>query len=132
MDIFFAGMDWLPTVLGAIIAYALGWVWYSPKLFAYRWLNGVGLSVDDMSGPPIAAMAVQALGTFLLAWMIGMAFANAIPAMANVAVGSLIVLLASSGLYTQKKWSAIVIEVGYVLAMAAIMVGTHIAYIAML
>jgi len=132
MDIFFAGMDWLPTVLGAIIAYALGWVWYSPKLFAYRWLNGVGLSVDDMSGPPIAAMAVQALGTFLLAWMIGMAFANAIPAMAIVAVGSLIVLLASSGLYTQKKWSAIVIEVGYVLAMAAIMVGTHIAYIAML
>ena len=132
MDIFFAGMDWLPTVLGAIIAYALGWVWYSPKLFAYRWLNGVGLSVDDMSGPPIAAMAVQALGTFLLAWMIGMAFANAMPAMAIVAVGSLIVLLASSGLYTQKKWSAIVIEVGYVLAMAAIMVGTHIAYVAML
>jgi 4-hydroxybenzoate polyprenyltransferase len=132
MDIFFAGMDWLPTVLGAVIAYALGWVWYSPKLFAYRWLDGVGLSVEDMTGPPIAAMAVQALGTFLLAWMIGLAFANAMPALAIVAVGALIVLLASSGLYTQKKWSAIVIEVGYVLVMTAVMVGAHITYVTML
>lgn len=132
MEPFIAHIDWIPTIAGAVVSYLLGWLWYSPKMFAKPWLDGVGLSLDDMGEPPKAAMTVQAIATVLLAWVIGWSFANAVPEIAVLAVATVAVFLASSGLYTQKKPVAIYIETGYIIAMAAVMVGAHIVYVATL
>ncbi len=66
-----ANVNWLAVVVGAVAAFLLGWLWYSPKLFGVKWAQGVGVSLDKADGPPAAALLVQGLGTFLLAWVVG-------------------------------------------------------------
>lgn len=51
-----ANADWIATILGAVIAFGSGWLWYSPKLFGNKWAEGVGHSLDAKSAPPAMAM----------------------------------------------------------------------------
>ena len=125
MDILFENVDWLATAVGAGLAYLLGWVWYSPKVFLKPWLEGIGLSMEDMAAPPFTAMVIQALGTFLMAWVIAVMAANALLFAAALMVLTLVVMTFSGGLYSQKTIPAIAIEAGYVVVMAAIMIGAQ-------
>ena len=119
-------INWLAVAVGAILAYLLGWLWYSPKMFGAKWMEGVGVSRDDPSAPPpTAAMVTQAIGTFLLAWVVGVtATHNALSTMILITVTYLF-LLAAAGLFVQKSCYAIGVEVGFVIAMVVIMVACH-------
>ena len=64
-------VNWLAVIIGFVLAFALGWLWYSPKLFGRKWAEGVGLDPKGPETMPVAAMAIQAAGTFLLAWLVG-------------------------------------------------------------
>jgi len=114
-------VNWLAVIVGASVAYLLGWLWYSPKLFGTKWAQGVGI---DMSGDemPAMAMTVQAVGTFLLAWIVGItAGNNALLTIMLVAI-TLMTLMAASGLYCKKSKASILIEVGYVFTMVVVMI----------
>jgi hypothetical protein len=119
-------VNWLAVVVGFFLAFALGWLWYSPMLFGKKWADGVGISLDDSpGGPPVAAMIVQAVGTFLLAWTVGLtAASNALTTLILIVL-TIVFLSAGGGLFTGKKASAIAIEVSFVIAMATIMVVCH-------
>ena len=47
-------VNWMPVIVGALLAFFAGWAWYSPKLFGKRWAQG--LAIDLAGAPPVAAM----------------------------------------------------------------------------
>lgn len=115
-------VNWMAVIIGAVISYGLGWLWYSPKLFGNKWMECQGMSTDDISGPPMTAMIVQAIGTFLLAWVVGVTASNNALLTVFLVILTLVFLMAGGGLYSQKKSNVIAIEVGYVIVMSAIMI----------
>jgi hypothetical protein len=40
-------MHYLPIVVAALAAWAIGGLWYSPVLFGKAWMKGVGLDIND-------------------------------------------------------------------------------------
>ena len=114
-------VNWLAVIVGAIVAFLLSLIWYSPKLFGTRWAEGVGINLDD-SGPSALAMVIQFVATFLLAWIIGVtAVANALLS-AILIVLTIVCLMVASGLFSQKSRYAITTEAGFVVVMAVIMI----------
>jgi hypothetical protein len=122
MNEIISNVNWLAVVIGAVLAFLLGWLWYSPKLFGRKWAEGVGL---DPAGPdrmPAIAMVLQALGTFLLSWVVGVTAANnALLTIILVAI-AIMVLLAAGGNFTKKSRYAILAETGFVAAMVIVMI----------
>ena len=117
-----SGVNWLAVAVGAVVAFLLGWLWYSPKLFGTRWAEGVGVSLDDSTGPSGSAMLAQAIGTFLLAWVVGVtAAADALMTIILIVL-TIVVLMVAGGRFSQKSAYAIATEAGYVVAMAGIMI----------
>ena len=117
------GVNWLAVIVGFIAAYALGMLWYSPKLFGNAWCKGCGIEVDyDNQALPKLAMLIQAIGTFLFSWLVGItAASDALLTILLVGV-TLALLIASAGLYAKKSSDAVIIEATYVIAMLVIMI----------
>ena len=113
-----ANLNWLAVIVGAVIAYGLGWLWYGP-LFGKAWMGGLGIKAPEKL--PVAAMAMQALATFGLAWVFGVTAGNNALATVILVVATVIAFVVASGLYAQKPGRAVAIEAGYILAMAVVM-----------
>ena len=47
-------VNWLAVVVGFGLSFALGWLWYSPKLFGAKWAEGVGAKIGDGTAMPPA------------------------------------------------------------------------------
>ena len=114
-----ANVNWLAVIVGWALALLLCWLWYSPTLFGTKWAEGVGVELGgDM---PVAALVTQALGLFLLAWIVGvMAAFNALFTFVLIVL-AIAVLLAAGGLFSKKSTYAIATETGYVFVAALIM-----------
>ena len=116
------GVNGLAVVVGGVLAYLVGWFWYGPKMFGDKWMAGVKATYNEGDPMPMLAMGIQAVGTLLLAWVIGVfAAANALATTLLVAL-MVVAILASNGLYAQKSHAAILIEAGYFLVMVIIMI----------
>lgn len=116
-----AGVSWIAVVVGTAVAFALGSLWFSSKMFGTKWLQGVGVSSDDQA-PVWTAMMTQMVGTFLLAWVIAVtAVANALLT-AILIVLAIVFLHAANGFFVRKSTYAIVVEQAYIVAMAVIMI----------
>ena len=116
-----ANVNWLAVIVGAVLAFLLGWLWYSPKLFGTKWAEGVGVQPGSAAAPPAAAMVAQAAGTFLLAWVVGVTAASNALFTFMLVVLTIAVLIAAGGLFSGKSRYAISTEAGFVLAMGAVM-----------
>lgn len=116
-----ANVNWVAVIAGAVLAYLLGWLWYSPKLFGAKWAEGVRIKFDG-SGLPAAAMITQAIATFLLSWVVGVTAANNALMTAVLIVATIVAVLAAGGLFIQKSTYANLTDTGYIVAMAIIMI----------
>ena len=114
-------VNWIAVTVGAVVAFLLGWLWCSPKLFGSKWAEGVGIKLDG-SGPSALAMMVQIIATFLLAWIIGITAATNSLTTAILIVLTIVSLMVASGLFCQKSRYAISTDGGFVIAMAVIMI----------
>ncbi len=117
-----AGVNWLAVIVGFVAAFMLGWLWYSPKLFGKRWAEGLGIDLGSSSEMPAAAMITQALGTFLLSWVVGVTAASNALLLVLLIILTIMVLQASAGFFTKKSGGVVMIEVGFTLAMAVVMI----------
>lgn len=63
------GVNWFAVMMGAVIAYLIGWAWYSPRFFGERWARAA--NVEYSTTPPVAAMAMHFSGMVLLNWFVG-------------------------------------------------------------
>lgn len=122
-----ANVNWLAVIVGAVLAYALGWLWYSPKLFGAKWAEGVGAKTDGTGAMPVAPLILQAIGTFLLSWIVGVTAARNALATAILIAATFMVLLAASAQFTRKSNYAMWTEVSFVAAMVALMIAVQAA-----
>jgi hypothetical protein len=119
-----ADVNWLAVAVGAVLAYLLGYLWYSPKLFGKKWAEGVGLK-SAPENLPVAAMTMQAIGTFLLAWVVGVTAANNALLTIILIVAAIAALMLAGSLFTLKSSYAMSTEAGFVIAMAAVMIAVQ-------
>lgn len=124
MEELFMNVNWVAVIVGAVLAYALGWLWYSPKLFGKKWMEGIGITPDH-NEPMMPAMIAQAVGTFLLAWVIGLTETTDSILTAALIALTIAVLIKANGLFTTKSKYAIMVESGYAIAMVVVMILTH-------
>lgn len=123
MESLIVGVDWTAVVVGAVLAFIAGIVWYA-VLFGKKWRAGVGISEDDNS-PMTLSMIAQIGSTFFFSWVIGVALAmNALP-LAILIVLTIMGTVKANGLFAHNSYAAISIDATYVLVMAVIMIGTH-------
>jgi len=78
--------------------------------------------MNDSSGPQMSSLITQALATFFFAWVVGvLAVEHKLYTMILI-VFTLVLFIKANGLFSQKKRNVIAIEVGYLFAMAIIMI----------
>lgn len=112
------------VIVGAVLAYVLGGFWYSEKCFAKGWKAGIGTSaIPNM--PMAPGMITQAVGTFLLAWVIGVTETTDSLALAILITLTIATLIKANGFFAGKTKYAIFIEASFILAMAVVMILTH-------
>ncbi len=116
------GVSWLAVIVGAVASFLLGWLWYSPKLFGPKWAEGVGVKMGAADEMPMAALASNFAGLFLMSWFVGVTAVKS--ALFTVILGTLAftVLAYSGGLFTKKSAYARNVEAGYWIASLAVMV----------
>ena len=120
METFFAQVEWMPTIISFLLAFGLGWLWYSDKWFGVKWRAGKGGAV--WNAPMWMPMLTQAVSTLLLAMVIN---AYVVAGECGMAILLTIIIagfVKANGLYAGKTKYAIGVEVGYILVMAAIMI----------
>ena len=116
------GVNWIAVIIGFVLSFGLGALWYSPTLFGTKWRQGVGLGADTVGAMPAPAMILQALGTFLLSWLVGITAAhNALWTIILIAL-TIIALMAGGGFFIKKSQYAILAEIGFVAAMVVVMI----------
>jgi hypothetical protein len=120
-----ANVSWLAVLVGAALSFLAGWLWYSPILFGRKWAEGVGVKMGTASDMPVAAMAVQVAGLFLMSWFVGVAAATDGLGMAALATLAFTVLAYSGGLFTRKSGYARATDAGYWIAALVIMIAVQ-------
>ena len=114
-----ADVAWMPVVVSTVVAFLVGWLWYSDKMFLKRWKEGIGEPV--WQAPMWIPMVTQLFGTFLLAIIVHVAMVQGhIGAVVLIAL-VLMAFIKANGLYCGKSKAAIGVEVGYIAVMVVIM-----------
>jgi hypothetical protein len=114
MEAITAGVSWIDVIVGAVLAFVLGWLWYSPQLFGKQWAAALGIELGSASSMPMAAMVSQGVGLILVAWACALVGAN-FWIWAVVVIG-FAVLQYSTALFGKVAATAAYINAGYLLA----------------
>lgn len=116
------GVSFLGVIVGAVAAFLVGWLWYSPILFGPKWAKGVGVEMGTAQSMPVGAMASQALGLLLVSWLVGVtAVSNALLTILLAAVGFGI-LGYSGGMFRKNSAYARVTDLGYLIVSVIVMI----------
>ncbi len=116
------GVSWLAVIVGAVVSFLAGWLWYSPMLFGPKWAKGVGVEMGTASNMPVAAMLTQLIGLLLMSWFVGVtAVSNALFTVI-LATLAYTALAYSGGLFTKKSAYARNVEAGYWIVALVIMI----------
>lgn len=116
------GVNFLGVIVGAVAAFLVGWLWYSPMLFGPKWAEGVGVEMGTAQTMPVGAMVSQALGLLLVSWLVGItAVSNSLLTvlLAAIAFG---ILAYSGGMFRKNSAYARVTDLGYLIASVIVMI----------
>lgn len=121
----FSNVNWLAVVVGAVLSFLAGWLWYSPILFGKKWAEGSRVELGSADDMPKLAMGAQALALLLISTLIGItAGANALMA-AIVAILGIAAFSVSVGGFVKKNNYAMMVDGGYVIAFGIIMIAVQ-------
>lgn len=120
-----ASVSWLAVIVGAVLAFLLGWLWYSLKLFGTKWAEGSKVELGKASSMPMGAMATQALGLIGLAWVVAITAAtNSLLTIILITI-SFVLLQWSGNSFTQKNNYAKMVDGGYWIAAVVVMIAVQ-------
>ncbi|MFT6658471.1 DUF1761 domain-containing protein [Maritalea sp.] len=120
-----ASVSWLAVIVGAVLAFLLGWLWYSPKLFGTKWAEGSKVELGNATDMPMVAMATQALGLIGLAWVVAITAAtNSLLTIILITI-SFVLLQWSGNSFTQKNNYAKMVDGGYWIAAVVVMIAVQ-------
>ncbi|MEM7022146.1 MAG: DUF1761 domain-containing protein [Pseudomonadota bacterium] len=116
------GVSWLAVIVGAVLSFLAGWLWYSPKLFGPKWAEGVGVEMGAANEMPVIAMVTQGIGLLLMSWFVGVTAAS--NALSTVILGTVAftVLAYSGGAFSKKSAYARNVDAGYWIVSLVIMI----------
>ena len=114
-------VNWPAVVVGTIAAFALGMLWFSPKMFADSWATG-SHDIKPPASPPVLAMVVQFAGTFCLALVVGLTETSGALLTAFFAILAAALMVAGMDLFSQKSHKATLIDAGYIIVAGAVMI----------
>ncbi len=115
-------VNWLAVIAGTVVAFLVGWAWYSPKLFGTRWAEGSGVSLNRPDKLPMFAMVTQLAALFLLALVVGVTAVTHALLTAILAILAVATFTASMGGFVRKSSYAITVDFFYIVVAGAIMI----------
>lgn len=113
----------LIALLGAVVSFVLGWVWYSKFLFGKFWMAEMGITAEPTKAEKMAMMP-KMLGFGLLAdfvksfvflILVATLRANQFYLGAFIWLGFVVPMLLNAVLYEKKSWKLFLIHAGYYL-----------------
>jgi hypothetical protein len=116
------GVSWAGILVGAIAAFVLGWLWYSPMLFGKRWAADQGLELGSAASMPVGAMVAQAVGLLLMSWFVGVTAVSSALFTVILATLAFTMLGYSGGMFARQSAYVRVTNAGYWLASLVVMV----------
>lgn len=116
------GVSWLAVIVGTIVSFLIGWLWYSPKLFGPKWAEGVGVKMGSANEMPVGAMVSQIVGLFLMSWFVGVAAVSNALSTVILATLAFVVLAYSGGMFSKKSTFARNVDAGYWVVSLVIMI----------
>ncbi len=116
------GVNWIAVVVGAVVAFFAGWLWYSPILFGKKWAEGNGLELGTASEMPVGAMVAQVVGLLLLSWFVGVTAASNLLATVILATIAFTVLAYSGGLFRKNNTYVRNVDAGYWILAVIVMI----------
>ena len=118
MDIF-ANVSWLGVIVGAVLAFLVGWAWYSPMLFGKQWAAGNNVDLGSVTSMDMTAMVTQGLGLLVIAWFVGLA-EGSLGTIAIAAIGFALISF-SGAVFARKGNTVAMIDGGYLIVAVAVM-----------
>ena len=116
------GVSWLGVIIGAVVAFLVGWLWYSPLLFGKKWAAGLGLNLGTASDMPMGAMGAQMLGLLLMSWFVGVtAVSNALLTVILATI-AFTVLAYSGGMFAKQNDYVRNVNAGYWIVALVVMI----------
>ncbi len=117
-------VNWLAVIAGTVVAYGLGMLWFSPRMFGTGWAAG-NRNLQVPSSPPMSAAIVQLIGVFLLALVVGITATTDALITAILAILAAATLVAGLGLFAQKNGYAVKVESGYIVVAGILMIAAQ-------
>ncbi len=92
MQSVFQNLNWLAIIAAAVSAFVLGGIWYSPLLFAKRWMKENGITAETAGNPNMIkifglSFLLSLVAAFFLAMFIGVDAGASFGAMAGFMAG---------------------------------------------
>lgn len=121
-------IEWLPTIIGAVLAMVLGFLWYSPFLFGKTWMKLSGITQKDMEDAKKKGMQVvylvSTLASIIMAALYGVllnslevvSLSGAVFLAILIWLGFIATTMITSVLYDKKPFKLFLINSGYQLA----------------
>lgn len=114
----------IPAVaLGAVLAFALGFILYHPKVFGRAWAEGSG--VDLGGSPPALAFVAQIAALAALSIVVGMTATVDFLGTAVLAIVAAALFVVSGGAFLKKSGAALAVDGGYIIGAGALMIAAQ-------
>lgn len=120
-----ASLNWLAVIIGAVLSFLAGWLWFSPMLFGEKWAEGSRVELGKADDMPFVAMAAQGIALLLISTLIGLTAANNMLGTAIVAILGIAAFSVSVGGFVKKTNYAMMVDGGYVIAFGIIMIAVQ-------
>jgi Protein of unknown function (DUF1761) len=116
------GVSWLAVIVGAVLAFLVGWLWYSPKLFGPKWAEGSGVKMNSAGALPMGAMTSQGIGLLLMSWFVGVTAVSSALLTVILATVAFTVLAYSGNSFSGKSAYARNTDAGYWIVCLVVMI----------
>ena len=118
-------INWAAVIVGTVVAFLVGWLWYSPKLFGKGWADGSGVELGSAESMPVMAMISQIVALLLLALVVGITATTDALITAVIAILACAAFVFSSGAFARKSGYALRVDLGYIIVAGVIMIAAQ-------
>ncbi|MEE9387953.1 MAG: DUF1761 domain-containing protein [Paracoccaceae bacterium] len=117
-----ANVSWLAVIVGAVVSFIIGGLWYSPKVFGTKWAQGSGLKDWEGGDVPASAMVMNFIGLLLLSWFVSVTAGNDALLTVILATAAFTVLAMSGSMFIRQSAYARNANAGYWIVALVVMI----------
>lgn len=122
MNELIADVSWAAVIVGAVVSFLVGWLWYSPMLFGRKWAEGLGLKLGTANDMPVGAMVAQIIGLLLMSWFVAVTAASEALLTVIMATIAFTALGYSGGMFAKQNTYVRNVNAGYWIVSLIIMI----------